>query len=218
MQKENEALDDPLLRGEMKNDKRFSAALRYMRDAAGEFTDALDEAHRHEKYNEYGSALYHYYRALELNPTSVMAKDGLKRVYDVYFSTDSESTEDNFVGDATGKYVERVYDVLYSAKSEDNFVGDAMGKYVERGSSAVGNIYKIQATVTDVYSHGEKRIFKVQTRDSKSLGLFVPGGTKLDANVRAGMEYVFEVEGRNGTKPDGSSVKGVLIVKQAKAK
>ena len=105
-----------------------------------------------------------------------------------------------------------------SESTEDDFVGDAMGKYVERGSSAVGNSYKIQATVTDVYSHGENRIFKVQTRDSKSLGLFVPGGTKLDANVRAGMEYVFEVEGRNGTKPDGSSVKGVLIVKQAKAK
>lgn len=85
-QNENEALDDPLLRGEMKNDKLFSDALRDMRDAAGEFTDALDEAHRHEKNNEYGSALYHYYRALDLNPTSVMAKEGIKRVYDVLYS------------------------------------------------------------------------------------------------------------------------------------
>lgn len=86
MQNKNEQLDDPLFRGELKNDKKFSDTLRDMRDAAGEFTDALDEAHRHEKKNEYGSALYHYYRALELNPTSVMAKEGIKRVYDVLYN------------------------------------------------------------------------------------------------------------------------------------
>ena len=86
MQNENEALDDPLLRGQLKHDKPFSDALRDMRDAAGDFTDALDTARKHEKNDEYGSALAHYYRALELNPTSVMAKEGIKRVYEVLYS------------------------------------------------------------------------------------------------------------------------------------
>ena len=94
----------------------------------------------------------------------------------------------------------------------------AADQYLKRGSSAVGNHFKIAASVLEVDSHGGSRVFKVRTQDNKCLGLFVPAGTKLDANVRAGMEYIFEVEGRNGTKPDGSSVKGILVVTQAKAK
>ena len=77
---------DELFRGELKNDKQFSDTLRDLRDAAGEFTDALVTAQKHEKKGEFGSALALYYRALELNPTSIMAKDGIKRVSDVIFS------------------------------------------------------------------------------------------------------------------------------------
>lgn len=94
----------------------------------------------------------------------------------------------------------------------------AADQYLKRGSSAVGNSFKISASVLEVDSHGGSRVIKVRTKDNKCLGLFVPAGTKLEANVRAGMDYVFDVEGRNGTKPDGSSVKGILIVTQAKAK
>ncbi|MBR5213520.1 MAG: hypothetical protein IKV92_04570 [Akkermansia sp.] len=86
MQAENEALPEELFRGELKNDKQFSDTLRDLRDAAGEFTEALATAQKQEKKGEYGSALAHYYRALELNPTSIMAKDGINRVSDVIFS------------------------------------------------------------------------------------------------------------------------------------
>lgn len=86
MQAENEALPEELFRGELKNDKQFSDTLRDLRDAAGEFTEALSTAQKQEKKGEYGSALAHYYRALELNPTSIMAKDGINRVSDVIFS------------------------------------------------------------------------------------------------------------------------------------
>ena len=85
MQAENEALPEELFRGELKNDKQFSDTLRDLRDAAGEFTEALATAQKQEKKGEYGSALAHYYRALELNPTSIMAKDGINRVSDVIF-------------------------------------------------------------------------------------------------------------------------------------
>ena len=86
MQAENEALPEELFRGELKNDKQFSDTLRDLRDAAGEFTEALATAQKQEKKGEYGSALAHYYRALELNPTSIMANDGINRVSDVIFS------------------------------------------------------------------------------------------------------------------------------------
>ncbi len=86
MQAENEALPEELFRGELKNDKQFSDTLRDLRDAAGEFTEALATAQKQEKKGEYGSALAHYYRALELNPTSIMAKEGINRVSDVIFS------------------------------------------------------------------------------------------------------------------------------------
>ncbi|MBE6418861.1 MAG: hypothetical protein E7031_01890 [Akkermansiaceae bacterium] len=86
MQSENEASADEMFRGELKNDKQFSDALRDMRDAAGEFTDMLVKAQKDEKAGEYGSALAKYYRALELNPSSVMAQEGIKRVYDVIYS------------------------------------------------------------------------------------------------------------------------------------
>lgn len=86
MQAENDSSAEELFRGELKNDKPFSDALRDLRDAAGEFTDALITAQKHEKRGEYGSALALFYRALELNPTSTMAKDGIKRVSDVIFN------------------------------------------------------------------------------------------------------------------------------------
>lgn len=86
MQAENDATSDELFRGELKNDKPFSDTLRDLRDASGEFTDALTTAQKHEKRGEYGSALALFYRALELNPSSIMAKDGVKRVSDVIFN------------------------------------------------------------------------------------------------------------------------------------
>ena len=86
MQAENDSSAEELFRGELKNDKPFSDALRDLRDAAGEFTDALITAQKHEKRGEYGSALALFYRALELNPTSTMAKDGIKRVSEVIFN------------------------------------------------------------------------------------------------------------------------------------
>jgi len=90
--------------------------------------------------------------------------------------------------------------------------------YVKRGSSAVGNTYKFPATVVDVDSHGGSRIIQVTTQDNTRIGLFVPAGTNLKANVRAGMDYVFTVQGRNGTMPDGKPVKGILVVTQAESK
>lgn len=86
MQAENDSSAEELFRGELKNDKPFSDALRDLRDAAGEFTDALLNAQKHEKRGEYGSALALFYRALELNPTSTMAKEGINRVSEVIFN------------------------------------------------------------------------------------------------------------------------------------
>ncbi len=86
MQAENDSSAEELFRGELKNDKPFSDALRDLRDAAGEFTDALITAQKHEKRGEYGSALALFYRALELNPTSTMAKEGINRVSEVIFN------------------------------------------------------------------------------------------------------------------------------------
>ena len=89
---------------------------------------------------------------------------------------------------------------------------------MNRGSVAVGNTYRIPATVAEVHSHGGSRIIEVLTQDQKRIGLFVPAGTTLKSNVRVNMDYVFTVNGRNGTMPDGSPVKGILVVTEAEAK
>ena len=86
MQQANDALTDELFRGQLKEDKKFSDTLRDMRDAAGEFTDELALAQKHEKQGEYGSALAHFYRALELNPASIIAKAGIDRVSEVIYN------------------------------------------------------------------------------------------------------------------------------------
>ena len=86
MQQANDALTDELFRGQLKEDKKFSDTLRDMRDAAGEFTDELALAQKHEKQGEYGSALAHFYRALELNPASIIAKAGIERVSEVIYN------------------------------------------------------------------------------------------------------------------------------------
>lgn len=91
-------------------------------------------------------------------------------------------------------------------------------EYMHRGSAAVGNVYRIPATVAEVNSHGGSRIIEVLTHDNKRIGLFVPAGTTLTANVRSGMDYIFTVQGRNGQMPDGSPVKGILVVTEAEAK
>lgn len=91
-------------------------------------------------------------------------------------------------------------------------------EYMQRGSTSVGNVYTIPATVAEVNSHGGSRIIEVLTQDNKRIGLFVPPGAVLKANVRAGMDYVFTVQGRNGQMPDGSPVKGILVVTEAEAK
>lgn len=86
MQKDNDGLADELFRGQLKKDKPFSDTLRDMRDSAGEFTDELAIAQQHERKHEYGSALAHYYRALELNPASMLAKDGIERVSEMIYN------------------------------------------------------------------------------------------------------------------------------------
>ena len=90
--------------------------------------------------------------------------------------------------------------------------------YMNRGSVAVGNTYRLPATVAEVHSHGGSRIIEVLTQDHKRIGLFVPANTTLKSNVRVNMDYVFTVQGRNGTMPDGSPVKGILVVTEAEAK
>ena len=111
----------------------------------------------------------------------------------------------------------------FAFKSGSNSTSEAgsdfsAAQYMNRGSAAVGNTYRIPATVAEVNSHGGSRIIEVLTQDDKRIGLFVPAGTTLKSNVRSGMEYVFTVQGRNGQKEDGSPVKGILVVTEAEAK
>lgn len=107
-----------------------------------------------------------------------------------------------------------------SGSSESSVEGSDFSatQYMNRGSAAVGNTYRIPATVAEVISHGGSRIIEVLTEDHKRIGLFVPSGTSLKANVRSGMDYVFTVQGRNGQMADGTPVKGVLVVTEAEAK
>lgn len=98
---------------------------------------------------------------------------------------------------------------------DNNFSAET---YMNRGSVAVGNTYRISATVAEVTTHGDGRIIEVLTQDHKRIGLYVKPNTTLKSNVRVNMDYVFTVKGCNGTKPDGSPVKGILVVTEAEAK
>lgn len=122
---------------------------------------------------------------------------------------------------AIGLAVVAVGALAFKSGSSDSTVVDSnfsAETYMKRGSVAVGNTYRLPATVAEVTSHGGSRIVEVLTQDHKRLGLYVPANTTLKSNVRVNMEYVFTVQGRNGTMPDGSPVKGILVVTEAEAK
>ncbi len=85
MREANNKSDDDLFRGELKNDKVFTDALHDFEVDAGEFTDALKAAQKAEKAGEYGSALALYYRASDINPASIMAREGVDRVSRVIY-------------------------------------------------------------------------------------------------------------------------------------
>lgn len=111
--------------------------------------------------------------------------------------------------------------LFFKSKSSGTDMADenfSTEQYLRRGSAAVGNTYRIKANVAEVNSHGSSRIIQILTDDNRRLGLYVPSGTQLQANVRKGLDYVFTVKGCNGTTSDGTPVKGVLVVTQAEAK
>lgn len=64
-------------------DVEMTLALREFESKAHDFVQALKDAERCEKLNEYGSALSCYYRAQSIYPHSLLAKDGIVRVMDI---------------------------------------------------------------------------------------------------------------------------------------
>lgn len=77
-QKDNEHPNE-LLRGFLNKDVNFTRVLTEVADAAGEFKSVLFDAEQKEKNGRCGAAYSLYCRALDLNPTSLRAKDGIER-------------------------------------------------------------------------------------------------------------------------------------------
>ena len=89
--------------------------------------------------------------------------------------------------------------------------------YLKKGSSSVArNTFSFEATVDAVKSKGKARLVQVTTTaDNKKIPLFVPADSDLSSNINENSNYLFTVQGCNGTTSLGEEVKGVLIIKDA---
>lgn len=79
LRKKDNEHENELLRGFLKKDVNFSNVLREVEAAAGDFIKVLSDAESKEKSGRYGAAYSLYSRALDLNPTSLQAKEGIER-------------------------------------------------------------------------------------------------------------------------------------------
>jgi len=79
LRKKDNEHENELLRGFLKKDVNFSNVLREVEAAAGDFIKVLSDAESKEKSGRYDAAYSLYSRALDLNPTSLQAKEGIER-------------------------------------------------------------------------------------------------------------------------------------------
>lgn len=86
--------------------------------------------------------------------------------------------------------------------------------------ASAGNAYVFEGRVENIETIGNDRIVSISIPNNpdERLPLLVPGDAKLRTNLTRGDRFVFETTCTTGKAPDGSQVKGVLIVKNAQSK
>ena len=86
--------------------------------------------------------------------------------------------------------------------------------------ASAGNTYVFYGRVENIETIGNNRIVSISIPDNpdERLPLLVPGSVRLGTNLTRGDRFVFETTCTTGRAPDGSQVKGVLIVRNAQSK
>lgn len=86
--------------------------------------------------------------------------------------------------------------------------------------ASAGNVYVFDGRVENIETIGNNRLVSISIPDNpdERLPLLVPDSVHLRVNLTRGDRFVFEATCSTGKAQDGSQVRGVLIVKNARTK